>query len=86
LLEFIGWLGSVAFGICGLPQALKSIKDGHSDGISWGFIFLWLIGEICTLIYVLPQLLLPLILNYVLNLVFLIIIIFYKFKNVKYVI
>ena len=45
-------IGSIAFAICGLPQAIKSIKDGHSDGISWGFLVLWIIGEVSTLVNV----------------------------------
>lgn len=77
-MEFIGWLGSSLLAICGLPQALQSIKDKHSDGLNWGFILFWFIGEILTLIYVMPKFDLPLIFNYCANLVFLAIIIYFK--------
>lgn len=69
------------FGLCGLPQAWKSYKDGHTKGISDGFLFLWTGGEIFTLIYVLslPILSWPLIVNYSINLVSVITMIKYKF-------
>lgn len=77
-LEIIGWIGSIAFALCGLPQAILSYKQGHSNGISWGFIGLWFLGEICTLIYVIPKNHWPLIFNYVGNIIFAGIIIYYK--------
>ncbi len=78
MLEFIGWLGGILLAICGVPQAYKSWKEGHSDGISWGFIWLWFFGEILVLIYVFPKLLIPLILNYSLNVIVIMVIIWYK--------
>lgn len=77
-LEVVGWIGSVAFALCGAPQAMKSYKEGHSHGISWGLLSLWFIGEVCTLIYVIPKSHLPLIFNYLGNLFFVAIIIYYK--------
>jgi len=82
-LELIGWLGSIAFSICGLPQAYKSYKEGHSEGISWGFLGLWLFGEIATLVYIIPKQHLPLIFNYLGNLLFISVILFYKVKPRK---
>ena len=46
----IGWIGSLMLGFCGLPQALKSFRDKHSDGLDVGFLLLWTIGEVLTLI------------------------------------
>jgi uncharacterized protein with PQ loop repeat len=79
-LELIGWIGAICFAICGLPQCLKSVSDGHSDGIAWGFLILWFTGEVFTLIYVLPKMDWPLIFNYACNLIFVGIIIRYKFR------
>jgi len=78
--KMIGWIGAIAFAICGLPQAVKSIQDGHSNGLAWGFLGLWLIGELFTIYYVWEdkRKLAPLIFNYCLNIVFLGVIIFYK--------
>lgn len=78
MLELIGWIGSIAFAICALPQAYQSYKDGHSNGVTWGLIVLWWIGEWCSLIYVIPMMKWPLIANYVGNIVFVGIITYYK--------
>ncbi len=77
-METIGWIGSIMFAMCALPQAIKSVRDGHSDGLSWGFLMMWLIGEVFTLIYVAPKGHIPLIANYAGNLVLLQIMIYYK--------
>lgn len=82
-IDTLGWLGAVAFAVCAIPQAYKSWKGGHSDGISWGFLGLWTFGEICTLIYTIPKGLVPLIFNYLGNLLFLAVIIKYKVRPRK---
>ncbi|CAB4174966.1 COG4095 Uncharacterized conserved protein [uncultured Caudovirales phage] len=82
-MEIIGWIGSVLFAICGLPQAIQSYNEGHSDGLNWLFILPWLFGELFTLIYIIPKGDMPLIFNYVLNLVFLLVILYYKIKPRK---
>lgn len=77
-MEIIGWLGSLAFSICAIPQAYHCFKNKHANGVSWLFIILWLLGEILTLIYVIPKGHLPLIVNYALNIVFIVVILYYK--------
>lgn len=77
-MELIGWIGSIAFAICGAPQAWESYKTGQSKGITWGFLSLWLIGELFTIVYVLPKGHWPLIFNYIGNIMFVFIIIRYK--------
>ena len=37
-METIGWIGSICFALCAIPQAWKSFKDGHSRGITWGLM------------------------------------------------
>lgn len=78
LIEFSGWFGSMCFMFSGLPQAYKSYKDKHSDGVSSGLLWLWMLGEIFSFIYVFPKAHIPLIVNYVCNAAFISIIIFYK--------
>ena len=46
MADLFGWLGCVCFAFCGVPQALKSYKDGHSFGMTHSFIALWLSGEV----------------------------------------
>ena len=77
-MEQIGWLGSILLAFCGLPQAVESIKTKSSEGLTWGFIAMWFIGEIMTFIYILPKMDLPLLFNYTANIIFLAIIIYYK--------
>jgi uncharacterized protein with PQ loop repeat len=77
-MENIGWLGSILLAFCGLPQAIESYKTKSSEGLTWGFIGMWFIGEIMTFIYILPKLDLPLLFNYSANIIFLLIIIYYK--------
>jgi len=77
-MENIGWIGSILLAFCGLPQAIESYKTKSSEGLTWGFIGMWFIGEICTFVYILPKMDLPLLLNYTANIIFLSIIIFYK--------
>lgn len=82
-LETIGWIGSIAFAFCTLPQAFLSYKQGHSKGISNGLLILWSIGEFCTLAYVLPKHDWPLIFNYCCNLLFMSIIVYFKVRPRK---
>jgi uncharacterized protein with PQ loop repeat len=80
-METIGWIGSILFGVCGLPQAIQCAKDGHSRGLNWFFLLAWLFGEIFTLAYVWPKADYPLLANYLVNLVFLAIMLRYKIKE-----
>lgn len=70
-MELIGYIGSICLAICGLPQCVLSIKNGHSNGISLGFLLLWSLGELFTLFYIIPKADVPLLLNYSANLVLL---------------
>ena len=77
-MEIIGWLGSILFAICGFPQAIQSIREGHSKGLGWPFLLMWFFGELLTIIYIWPKSDWPLLFNYSMNMVFLIVIIRYK--------
>jgi len=79
--EIMGWLGSILLAICGAPQAIKSYKEKHSDGLSWSFILLWAFGELFALAYVYDKLDLPLLLNYGSNILILGIILYYKINS-----
>lgn len=82
-MENIGWIGSILLAFCGLPQAIESFKTKSSAGLTWGFLFMWFVGELCTFAYILPKMDLPLMFNYGANIIFLIIIIYYKIKPGK---
>jgi uncharacterized protein with PQ loop repeat len=82
-METIGWIGSILLAFCGLPQAWESYKTKNSDGLTWGFLIMWGVGEILTIIYILPKWHWPLIFNYTANLVFISVILYYKIKPGK---
>lgn len=77
-IEIIGWLSAMLLSICGLPQAIQSYRQKHSHGISYGFIALWGFGEIFQLWYVIYKLQAPIIFNAALNLLIIVVIVYYK--------
>ena len=82
-MDNIGWIGSILLAFCGLPQAIESYKTKSSAGLTWGFISMWFVGELCTFVYIIPKMDLPLLFNYSANIIFLIIIIYYKIRPGK---
>ncbi len=77
-MDAIGWIGSVLFAICGLPQAVQCWREGHARGLNWFFLLAWFGGEVLTMIYVWPKGDWPLLANYMVNFVFLLVML--KFK------
>jgi len=51
----IGWLGSICFAACGIPQAIRCARQGHADGLSPWFLAFWLLGEVCYVAAVLME-------------------------------
>ena len=88
MANFIGWLGSICFALCGLPEAVHCIKQGNAKGISLLFLLLWLGGEICYIISIAMQFgwVGWLMFNYFGNTIFVLIILWYYLfprKNAK---
>jgi len=83
MMEAIGWIGSMLFAFCALPQMIMVVQQKHARGLSWGFLNMWFWGEIFCFIYVFnqPTLQIPLLTNYVINFIMLLIIIYYKNKG-----
>ena len=84
LVDIVGWIGSLAFAICGAPQAYQCWKQKHADGISAAFLALWVIGEVCSLIFVvltIHPLSYPLVMNYALNLFFTLVMVRFKLRR-----
>ena len=78
ILGNLNWIGSTMLSVCALPQVIYCLQYKHATGMSWGFILLWLGGEVSLLIYMIPKQEWALIANYIANIVFLAIIIYYK--------
>lgn len=83
LHEMIGWIGSIAFAVSAIPQMIKSYEDKNSDGLAWGLLILWIIGELFSLLYVIPLKQYPMITNYVVNSIFLFVILYYKINPTR---
>ena len=80
-MEAFGWIGSILFAICALPQAIQCYQDGHAKGLNWFFLLAWLFGELFTIVYIWPKQDYPLLFNYFLNLVFMSVILRYKLRE-----
>jgi len=52
IIQFIGLIGSIIMVFGAVPQLIKTFKDGHAEGLSFGTLICWLAGMICLLIYV----------------------------------
>jgi uncharacterized protein with PQ loop repeat len=79
-IGIIGWVGTILLAICGFPQMIKSIREGHSEGISHAFLWLWFWGEVFYIIYVLFKDFDTIQLsNYILNIAIVIVLIYYKY-------
>lgn len=77
--ELLGWAGTFLLAVCGLPQLIKSFREGHSRGISWLFILAWFWGEVFFITYLLINNRDPILLfNYTVNLGFSSGILYYK--------
>jgi uncharacterized protein with PQ loop repeat len=80
MMELIGWIGGVSLAICAFPQAIKVWREKNADGTSHGMLWLWMVGEVFTLIYVLfDKFSYPLLLNYSLSIIFVAVIFYYKY-------
>lgn len=71
--ETIGWIGNILFAVCGLPQVIKTYRTKKANDLSILFLWMWLLGELLTFIYILIGdyetgiAHLPLYFNYVVN-------------------
>jgi uncharacterized protein with PQ loop repeat len=77
IIDIIGWIGAIAFSVCAIPQALEAIKN-KACYINKSFLYLWLIGEVFTLVYAINIKAAPLLLNYIINGISLSIILYYN--------
>lgn len=81
MIDVLGWVGAMMLAVCAVPQAWLSWRQGHARGVSDGLIWLWMFGEIFTLIYIASKDTadLPLLFNYTANIFFVAVIIKYRY-------
>jgi uncharacterized protein with PQ loop repeat len=77
-IQTCGWIGSLAFAFSALPQALKSYREKHSDGVADGMMILWCIGEVTMLVYGFGIMQWPIIVNCFFNTIYIGIIVYYR--------
>ena len=81
MLDYVGWLSTLCFTIAGLPQVIKTIKEGHARGISTGFLFFWYLGNVTGAVYSIACRNVPLSIGFVVTVLFGSIMVKYKLFN-----
>lgn len=77
-MELLGWIGSILLASCALPEVVYAFRYKRCT-LTWGFLLLWGVGEAFILIPVIAEIKSPfLIFNYLTNILFVIILIYYK--------
>lgn len=83
MISTLGAVGSFLLAVCAFPEVISSIRKGYC-GTSLGLLLTWLSGEIFTLVYVcLTSKDEYLIANYLVNLAFIMVLLYYKTKPIK---
>lgn len=81
-MNTIGLIGSLLLTFCGVPELFRTIKDKRCH-IGWGFLLMWLFGEVFCLFYGFNLKEIPLIINYTSNLLIVSIMFYFKVKNIS---
>lgn len=81
MVQLIGYIGLALLMMSCIPQAIKTIKQGHADGMTVFYLVCLVIGFIVLIVYVclLPKIPYPILINYIVNLISYSIISYYKF-------
>lgn len=79
----LGWVGSIAFAVCGLPLVISCVRQGHARDVNNAFLILWSIGEVCYIIQVIADFgfVMWLLFNYLMNAAFIVVILYFKVKD-----
>lgn len=81
-MDTIAFLGNFLLALCGLPLAIDAIRT-KDPKVPTSFLVVWGLGEILTLIYVLYLMDIYLIMNYMTNLTFIGIVVYYKIRRYR---
>ena len=72
IAQFLGWVATVLFTVCFIPQIIKMRKSKTVDGLSFLFLFITLVANSVALVYAVLIEQMPLQIKYILALVFLV--------------
>ena len=78
-MSVAGWIYSITFIICGIPQAVKCYQQGHGHGLSHLHLWSLFVGEVAGIAYGLELMELPLLLNCGVNFFILLVILRYRY-------
>jgi uncharacterized protein with PQ loop repeat len=81
-MNTVGLIGSLLLTFCGVPELYRTIKDKRCH-LGWGFILMWLFGEIFCVYYSFTLGEIPLIINYTFNLGLAIVLTYFKIKDLS---
>lgn len=82
-MDVVGFAAALAFAVSSLPQAVLTLRQGHTQGMTGGMITLWWVGSALMLIYSLDKTWVY-ILNYSCNLAMCSVFIYYMLWPRKY--
>ena len=54
-MEILGILGTLILAVAGIPQLIRTLRDGHADGLSGMMVGGWVFGCFLLLIYALDK-------------------------------
>jgi uncharacterized protein with PQ loop repeat len=79
MIHLLGYVAMACLMAAGAPQAYKSYKDGHSRGIAGIFLILLLSGfSLMSLYLLLTKPILPVLFNYMANIITMLVVSYYK--------
>jgi hypothetical protein len=78
----IAAIGSIMLALCGLPEMIRTIQDRRCH-VGWLMLLLWLFGEILLFIFACNTKQYVLLINYVANITFVSVMIYYKIYGDK---
>lgn len=81
IVDLLGWIASLAFSICAIPQAYQCYKQKHGKGINKLFMWIWLSGELLMMPYIIVKhnFDAPIMFNLITNTTFILVIMYYLY-------
>lgn len=77
-MNLFGLIGSLFLTFCGVPELIKTLHTKKCN-LSWGYLIMYVIGEIFCLVYAIQIMQIPLLINFSFNLVLSIFLFTWKF-------
>ena len=82
MYDMMGWLGALLLAICAIPLTLEALIRKKVQ-IQSVFLLIWFAGEVLMFLYVIPLKDVPLLVNYLANIILLLPVMWVKFGRRK---